>query len=106
MKYHNERLVSEDKLIPFLYLRKKFEFTGEPLESERVIFVEHNDNLVALIFDKIIGKHQAVIKPMGTMFNKQDFISGASILGDGTVALILDTNKLIKKFGKIKKINN
>ena len=98
MKYHNQRLVSKEKLVPFIYLRKKFEFSGKPLDSERIIFIQHNDKMIALVFDKILGEHQAVTKPLGEMLNKQDFISGGSILADGTVALILDTYKLIKQF--------
>lgn len=104
MNYPNERLIYNGELIPFIYLRKKFDFTtNNAPESERIVFVKHNDTTVALIFDKIIGEHQAVIKPLGEIFKDQDFISGASILGDGTVALILDTYKLIKEFSIINK---
>ncbi len=105
MNYHNERLISNGELVPFIYLRSKFDFTSKPLKSERIVFVKHNDSTVALVFDKIIGEHQAVIKPLGEIFKNQDFFSGASILGDGTVALILDTYKLIKQFTSINKEN-
>jgi len=103
MNYPNERLIEDGKLIPFIYLRKKFDIKTKPLKNERLIFITHNDSTVALVFDKIIGEHQAVIKPLGEIFKEQDFISGASILGDGTVALILDTYKLVKEFSIINK---
>ena len=50
--------------------------------------------------DEIIGEYQAVLKPLGSAFKEQDFFSGATILGDGTVALVLDPNKLIELFAK------
>ncbi len=105
MNYPNERLISNGELVPFIYLRAKFGIKTKPLKSERLIFVTHNDSTVALVFDKIIGEHQAVIKPLGEIFKEQDFISGASILGDGTVALILDTYKLVKQFSIINKVS-
>lgn len=103
MNYPNERLINGGKLIPFIYLRKKFEIATKSLKSERLIFVTYNGSTVALVFDKIIGEHQAVIKPLGEIFKNQDFISGASILGDGTVALILDIYKLVNEFSIINK---
>jgi two-component system chemotaxis sensor kinase CheA len=47
-----------------------------------------------IITENIIGEYQAVIKPMGSAFTDQKFISGASLLGDGSIALLLDTDKL------------
>jgi two-component system chemotaxis sensor kinase CheA len=41
-----------------------------------------------------VGEYQAVIKPLGASFKGQNFLSGASILGDGSIALLLDTEKL------------
>jgi len=94
----NQRIIHDNDLIPFIYLRDKFDIHGETPEYESIIFVKYKDKKVALIFDNIEGEHQAVLKPLGEVFLKQEFISGGSILGDGTVALILDTNKLIKQF--------
>jgi two-component system chemotaxis sensor kinase CheA len=48
------------------------------------------------VLDQIIGEYQAVLKPLGKLYRKQEMISGASIQGDGTIALVLDPNKLIK----------
>ncbi len=94
----NQRIAAQGELIPYIYLREKFGIYEETPEYESIIFVKYKDKKVALIFDSIEGEHQAVLKSLGDVFVKQEFISGGSILGDGTVALILDTNKLIKQF--------
>ena len=98
MDYPNQRLTFNKELIPFIYLREKLFITDLPPKEMKIVLVKHNDKKVALVFDEIIGNHQAVIKPLGDIFNKQDYISGGSILGDGSVALILDTYKLINQF--------
>jgi len=56
------------------------------------------------VFDTVIGEYQAVLKPLGKLYRKHDIITGASILGDGNVALVLDTNKIIKKFSSKEEI--
>ena len=48
--------------------------------------------------DTVVGEYQAVLKPLGRHYKNQDMISGATILGDGTVALVMDTNRIIKHF--------
>ena len=55
----------------------------------------YNDKRIALLVDIIVGEHQAVLKPIGQMFKTQNHISGACILGDGTLALMIDTGSLI-----------
>jgi two-component system, chemotaxis family, sensor kinase CheA len=45
----------------------------------------------------IVGEYQAVLKPLGKLYLGQDEFSGATILGDGSVSLVLDTNKMIRK---------
>ena len=47
-----------------------------------------------IIVDHIIGNHQTVIKPLGKLFKRIEGLSGSTILGDGSVALILDIFKL------------
>ena len=61
--------------------------------------VRYEEHRIGIVIDTIIGEYQAVLKPLGKMYKKQDMISGASILGDGTIALVLDSNKIIKRFG-------
>ena len=52
---------------------------------------------IGLVVDKVVGDYQAVLKPLGQLYYGQDEFSGATILGDGTVALVIDPLKLIQK---------
>lgn len=94
----NKLLVLDDEQVPFINLREEF---GHEFGSEgrsQVIVVHNGERRVGLSVDNIIGEYQAVIKPLGKHYKKQDFVSGASILGDGTIALVLDSNKLIELY--------
>jgi two-component system chemotaxis sensor kinase CheA len=84
--------------IPFVYLRKEFGICTTPPAVEQVIVIEYAGTFIGLAVDYIVGEYQAVLKSLGTMYLQQDFVSGATILGDGTVALILDPNKIISSF--------
>ncbi|MFW5886173.1 MAG: chemotaxis protein CheA [Bacteroidota bacterium] len=97
--YNNLMVLDGDK-IPYFYLKEEFEFVDEFKKMEEVVVIRHDDQKVALIVDSVIGEHQAVLKPLGKYYKNQDIISGASILGDGTVALVMDTNKAINFFIK------
>lgn len=85
---------------PFYYLRDEFEIEGEAPAKEEVIMVKYEDKKIGVVVDNITGEYQAVLKPLGKLYRKQDIFSGASILGDGTVALVLDTHKVINQFTK------
>jgi two-component system, chemotaxis family, sensor kinase CheA len=82
------------ELIPFIYLRGIFSNTSASLEKEKLIIISKQGKKYAIVADEIIGQHQAVIKPLSKAVQNADFISGASILGDGAIALLLDTDKL------------
>ncbi|MFW6103723.1 MAG: chemotaxis protein CheW, partial [Bacteroidota bacterium] len=68
--------------------------------------VHYDETRVGLVVDNVIGEYQAVLKSMGKMYNEQEMISGATILGDGTVALVMDTNKMIEKFSSYQEDRN
>ncbi len=80
---------------PYICLRKRFGIDGEIPPSRRVVLCEANGRMIGLAVDRVIGSHQTVIKPLGELSASVPCISGATILGDGTVALILDPGKLI-----------
>ena len=68
----------------------------ETVESLTAVIVKKGDRLAGLIVDSLIGQQEIVIKSLGKyMSNNSKIISGATILGDGEVALILDTNALV-----------
>ena len=83
---------------PFYYLRDEFGIPGDAPEREEIIMVKYEDRKIGVVVDNITGEYQAVLKPLGKLYRSQDIFSGASILGDGTVALVLDTHKVINKF--------
>ena len=66
-----------------------------PGEDLVVVIVKKGEQLVGLVIDELMGQQEIVIKPLGKYINKCKFISGATILGDGEIALILDTNALV-----------
>lgn len=98
LKYYN--LLTLDGIqIPYYYLREEFNANcGEILEVEQIVVVYHENNLVGLVVDRVTGEYQAVVKPLGKLFPEQEIVSGATILGDGNLALVMDTNKIIQKY--------
>lgn len=94
----NNLIRTDNKEIAFLNLREEFEIEGNRPEIERIVVVHFGETQIGLSVDNIIGQYQAVLKPLGKLYKKQQSISGATILGDGTVALVMDTNKLITQF--------
>jgi len=65
------------------------------MESEIIVVVKRGDQRIGLAVDKLLGQQETVIKSMGHHITNAKLFSGATILGDGEVALILDTNTLI-----------
>ena len=97
-KTFNNVVVLDGEQVPFFYIRKEFGHGDSTEVYEQAIVVNFEEKSVGLIVDTVIGEYQAVLKPLGKHYKKQDMISGATILGDGTVALVMDTNKIIKLF--------
>ncbi len=69
--------------------------TKDPDENLVVVVVKKGDNLAGLVVDELIGQQEIVIKSLGKYINSSKIISGATILGNGEVALIVDTNVLL-----------
>lgn len=95
---YNNIIVLDGEQIPFYYMREEFNSKTSAPQTEQIIVVRYEEHRIGIVIDTIIGEYQAVLKPLGKMYKKQDMISGASILGDGTIALVLDSNKIIKRF--------
>ncbi len=95
---YNNIATINDRQIPFYLLREELEIDGNYPEEVQFILVKYRNKEIGLVFDIIEGEYQAVLKPLGKLYKDHDIISGASILGDGTMALVLDTNKIIDKF--------
>ena len=84
-----------DDLVPFLRLRELFRTGTQPDPFQKVVVVSTGSERVGLVVDQIIGDHQTVIKNMSKLHDHVSAFSGATILGDGNVALILDVVHLI-----------
>ncbi|KMO42316.1 chemotaxis protein CheA [Methylobacterium tarhaniae] len=82
-------------LVPFLRLRSLFGAEGEPDPYQKVIIVSVGETRVGLLADQIIGNHQTVIKSLSKLHADVATFSGATILGDGTAALIIDVARLV-----------
>ncbi len=83
-------------IIPYVRLRDRFGINGDRAEIEQIVITESANGKVGFVVDKVIGEHQTVIKSLGRMYRGVDAVSGATILGDGTVALIVDVANLIE----------
>ncbi len=94
----NNLIYVNDGHIPFAYLRKEFNIKSAPPAQEQLVVVEYEDTRFGLAVDEVVGEYQAVLKSLGRLFRGQDAISGATILGDGTVALVMDTAKIISQY--------
>lgn len=84
-----------NKPIPVISLRNEFAEQESKQEKHHYIFINQNDGYYAILVDKIYGEYQAVVKPLGYYNTGHDYFSSASVMGDGSLALILDVAKLI-----------
>ena len=75
--------------------RLDMEEKQEEPENLTVVIVKKGDSHAGLVVDNLIGQQEIVIKSLGKYINNNKIISGATILGDGEVALILDVNTLM-----------
>jgi two-component system chemotaxis sensor kinase CheA len=84
---------------PLPYVRLRDMFRLEPFRGAResLVVVSHGDQRVGLVVDRLLGDMQAVIKPLGTLFRGNKTVSSSTILGDGSVALILDVPTLVAR---------
>ncbi|MGG4169803.1 chemotaxis protein CheA [Rossellomorea vietnamensis] len=99
MKAHNQRVIDfRGKVVPLLFLEDVFEVPKHSKEEElySVVIVRKGEKMAGLVVDSFIGQQEVVLKSLGNYLNDVFAISGATILGDGQVALIVDCNALIK----------
>ncbi|WP_034760195.1 chemotaxis protein CheA [Rossellomorea vietnamensis] len=99
MKAHNQRVIDfRGKVVPLLFLEDVFEVPKHVKDEElySVVIVRKGEKMAGLVVDSFIGQQEVVLKSLGNYLNDVFAISGATILGDGQVALIVDCNALIK----------
>jgi two-component system chemotaxis sensor kinase CheA len=97
---HGNKMVNyRSSVIPVIDLKKVLECTSKAdQESDEldIVIVKKGDKMVGLIVDEFIGQQEIVLKTLGKYLTNNFATSGATILGDGQVALIIDPNALIK----------
>ncbi|HEU4965125.1 MAG TPA: chemotaxis protein CheA [Bacilli bacterium] len=100
-KVHKQAVIDfRGRVVPLLYLEDVFSIPREEkqdLEEENVVIVRKGDKMAAMVVDSFIGQQEVVLKSLGKYLTGGVVaISGATILGDGQVALIMDCNALIQ----------
>ncbi|WP_203069899.1 chemotaxis protein CheA [Falsiroseomonas ponticola] len=83
-------------LVPFLRLREVMRCTTPPDPHQKVVIITAGDQRLGVVVDQILGSHQTVIKSLSRLHADVKTFSGATILGDGSVALILDVAHLLE----------
>jgi two-component system chemotaxis sensor kinase CheA len=83
-------------LVPYIDLRLAFDIAGAPPPIEKVVIVQYEDHRIGMVVDRVLGTHQTVIQSLGTFLKDINVVSGATILGDGRVALILDVAAVVR----------
>ncbi|MBN1907812.1 MAG: chemotaxis protein CheA [Deltaproteobacteria bacterium] len=92
---HGRHIIKvRDELVSYVPLRELFGILSERPPIEQIVITEQDGHRVGFAVDQIIGEHQTVIKSLGGFYKNIQGFSGATILADGTVALILDVNGL------------
>jgi len=81
--------------MPFLRLRELFAVPGAPDPFQKVVIVSFGDQRIGLVVDQVIGDHQTVVKSLSKLHAGVGTFCAATILGDGTVALILEVAHLL-----------
>jgi two-component system, chemotaxis family, sensor kinase CheA len=84
------------EVLPYLKLRNEFECKGEPPARQNIVVMQYANQKIGLVVDKLIGEFQTVIKPLGKVFENVKGIGGFTILGSGSVALVLDVPRMMK----------
>ncbi|MEZ5359721.1 MAG: chemotaxis protein CheA [Candidatus Zixiibacteriota bacterium] len=102
----SERNVFQDQgeLIPFVRVRDFFGLAGRRPNLEEAVIVSVGDERFALVVDHVIGDHQTVIKSLGKAYENIVGVSGGTIMGDGTVALIIDVAGVLRNTKQDEKI--
>ena len=97
---HNQKVIDfRGNIVPLVYLKEIFEMPvqdGISDEFQSVVIVRKGEKLAGLVVDSFIGQQEIVLKSLGNYLQNVFAISGATILGNGQVALIVDCNSLIK----------
>ena len=85
------------EIVPYIHIREWFNIDGENPPIEQIVITGVEGSRVGIVVDTVIGEHQTVIKSLGRVYKDVEGISGATIKGDGSIALILDVPSLVRR---------
>lgn len=98
----NNVVIIDKEQVPFIDLRKIFNEPQHQTDIVQMVMVKSEDKKTGVIVDNVVGEYQTVVKPLGRYLKKQEIISGASIMGDGTISMVIDTSRLLQSRKNIK----
>lgn len=90
-------ILYRDLFVPYLSLRGLLSYKTDLPKREQIVIINSENTKFGLVVDEVIGDYQTVIKNLGKVFSNAKIFSGATIMGDGKIALILNVNNLTKK---------
>ena len=95
--FHGRHVVNvRGRIVPYIRLRDRFRINGKRRKLEQVVITEIGEQRIGFVVDSVIGQHQTVIKTLSKVYKNVEGISGATIMADGTVSLIVDINNLLR----------
>jgi two-component system, chemotaxis family, sensor kinase CheA len=96
-----------DKLIPLLFLNEQLNLAASPLKPKQKLFIavlNFNGTLFGLVVEEVLNIQDIVIKPLGELLRDMSHFAGATIMGNGDVALILDIDGIARKSGLVERL--
>ncbi len=96
----NNIIKIEDEQIPFIHLISEQKNKSISEKAKYIVLINFDNKKIGIIVNRVIGESQVVLKPLGHLMKTKEYFSGATILGNGKVALVIDTNKLIQQHVK------
>ena len=96
-----------DKLIPLLFLNEQLNLAASPLKPKQKLFIavlNFNGTLFGLVVEEVLNIQDIVIKPLGELLRDMSNFAGATIMGNGDVALILDIDGISRKSGLVERL--
>jgi two-component system chemotaxis sensor kinase CheA len=94
--HDNQLAAVRGELVPYIRLREWFGSVGSRPAIEQIAITTIDGKRYGFVVDGVVGQHQTVIKSLGRMYQNVRGVSGATILGDGTLALIVDVPALLR----------
>ncbi len=82
-------------LVPYIRLRESFKIEGEAPKIEQIVISRVKGQQIGFVVDTVIGEHKTVIKSLGKTYKNVPEFSGATIMGDGSIAIIIDASRLV-----------